>query len=214
MKSHSKTAQRCAELLNFKCREAKLSIPNPEVGFQKPRKTAKAKTGYHNIFWSESREKYVGSKIHNTKRVEACDSDALMCAKILNFKCREADFPIPNPGFGFQKPSKRRRRKSSRAKNLQKRKPTKKRPKKRTKSNSIRKAKKKSTRKKRPENKLGSGILISVKKERLNAYDAYKKDFSFKTLKDRNDYLPCFSVSHEFPDRELKYQKQIIILNF
>ena len=36
---------------------------------------------------------------------------ALLCAQRLNFKCREAGYPLPNPDVGFSKPGKRGPRK-------------------------------------------------------------------------------------------------------
>ena len=100
----AKTALNCARKLNIKCQEANISIPNPSIGFDPP--VPETETGYFNIHEVDDEKRgkfYRGSKTLNNKSIIRTAYTALDCAKRLNFACREAGFPIPNPDVGFMK---------------------------------------------------------------------------------------------------------------
>ena len=104
----AKTALACAKKLNFKCREANITIPNPEVGFDASMAYAKrgrapvmSGSGYFNVFLTQTKNRYCGQKIENGTMVCCSAMTALACAKKLNIKCREANITIPNPEVGF-----------------------------------------------------------------------------------------------------------------
>ena len=104
--ANAKTAQNCAKILNFKCREAGIPSPNPGAGFKKPKPkaSAEAATGYKNVRWCSVNKIFKGVKIVKGTLFSSSSSTAKQCAQILNFRCRDAGIPLPNPMAGFKKP--------------------------------------------------------------------------------------------------------------
>ena len=112
----ARTALDCAKKLNIKCREANMTIPNPEVGFDVPkfrwkRPPVMGKSGYYNVSRASNKKDYRGYKMENGKVIQCVAKTALSCARKLNFKCREANISIPNATAGFEAPMPKKRKK-------------------------------------------------------------------------------------------------------
>ena len=108
--SMGNTAEACAQILNYKCREAGLGLPNPAAGFQAPTTSnLNTATQFKNIRWNPKKKWFHGQKIYKGKRISVREKTAEKCAQLLNFKCREAGIELPNPMAGCQSPCAKRR---------------------------------------------------------------------------------------------------------
>jgi len=95
----------CAQRLNYRCKLAGLPLPNPEVGCVEtirtlPRTKRVAKrnptTGFFNV--SKGKDGFNGNKRRDDgKLIKATAFTALLCAQRLNYKCKLAGIPLPNP---------------------------------------------------------------------------------------------------------------------
>jgi len=176
---------KCVSVLNFLCSEAKIPEPNPSVGRKRPsKKKAVKKSKFNNIYWVDSENRFQGLKRFKKKAIRCSATSELRAAQLLNFLCKKAKVPLPNPELGSNKPAAKR---------------------------PPRKRKKMKKRSKRKKAKARRSKTISVKKERLEEYEAYKDCFYFRDLDERNSYLPLFSIPSSFPNEELKDLKRTYV---
>ena len=104
--SYGKTEVECAQKLNYLCKEKGWDLPNPKVGVLKPTERTYANGEYRCVY--KMGNGYRGSKQHReNNKVEYANAyakSALMCAQILNYRCKQKGWDLPNPDVGVLNP--------------------------------------------------------------------------------------------------------------
>ena len=90
--------------------------PNPKIKYLDPCQQnviPRPPSGYNCVYYSSRNKNYTGHKccVIDKKRIRVycCGQNALECAQILNYKCKEKGWYLPNPEINCLHPSKKKK---------------------------------------------------------------------------------------------------------